>query len=108
MQGMGEILNLSRGSLTWNITVPDDGQLPYEGFAPALIDWGGSVHPTETLKGNGVRLKKFIIKHKSAANLRSCFSGLLSDQRIEFRSTSGAGSYELWIETPQNNTVAIK
>ena len=108
MHGMGEILNLSRGSLTWNITVPDDGQLPYEGFAPALIDWGGSVHPTQTLKDNGIRLKKFIIKHKSATNLRSSFSGLLSDQRIEFRSTPGAGSYELWIETPQNNTVAIK
>ena len=108
MHGMGEILTLSRGSLTWNITVPDDGQLPYDGFAPALIDWGGSIHPTETLKDNGLRLKKFIIKHKSATNLRSSLSGLLSDQRIKFRSTPGAGSYELWIETPQNNTVAIK
>ena len=56
MHGMGEIINLSRGSLTWNLTVPDDGQLPYEGFAPALIDWGGSVHPTQTLKDNGLSL----------------------------------------------------
>jgi len=40
--------------------------------------------------------------------LRSSLSGLLSDQRIEFVCTSGAGSYELWIETPQNGTVIIK
>tara|TARA_X000000950_G_scaffold89289_1_gene112365 strand:- start:421 stop:1041 length:621 start_codon:yes stop_codon:yes gene_type:complete len=108
MNGMGDILNLSRGSLKWKITVPKDGKLPYEGAVPALIDWGDSKHPTDTLKESGCRMTKFRIKHKFAANLRSSLSGLLSDQRIEFVCTSGAGSYELWIETPQKGTVIIK
>ncbi len=108
MNGMGDILNLSRGSLKWRITVPKDGKLPYEGAAPALIDWGDSKHPTDTLKETRCRITKFRIKHKFAANLRSSLSGLLSDQRIEFVYTSGAGSYELWIETPQKGTVIIK
>ena len=108
MNGMGDILNLSRGSLKWRITVPKDGKLPYEGAAPALIDWGDSKHPTDTLKETRCRMTKFRIKHKFAANLRSSLSGLLSDQRIEFVYTSGAGSYELWIETPQKGTVIIK
>ena len=108
MNGMGDILNLSRGSLKWRITVPKDGKLPYEGAAPALIDWGDSKHPTDTLKETRCRMTKFRIKHKFAASLRSSLSGLLSDQRIEFVCTSGAGSYELWIETPQKGTVIIK
>ncbi len=108
MNGMGDILNLSRGSLKWRITVPKDGKLPYEGAAPALIDWGDSKHPTDTLKETRCRMTKFRIKHKFAANLRSSLSGLLSDQRIEFIYTSGAGSYELWIETPHKGIVIIK
>lgn len=108
MPEIGDILDLSRGSLRWNLTVPKNGILPFEGFAPALIDWGVSKHPSKTLKENGCSLKKLVIKHKHANNLCSLLSGLLSDQRIEFAYTSGAGSYELWIETPTNGMVMIK
>jgi len=71
MNGMGDILNLSRGSLKWKITVPKDGKLPYEGAVPALIDWGESKHPTDTLKESGCRMTKFRIKHKYCSNLQS-------------------------------------
>ena len=50
MPKIGDILDLSRGSLRWSLTVPKDGILPFEGFAPALIDWGASKHPSKRLK----------------------------------------------------------
>ncbi len=46
---LGRILEASRGHLSWQITVPDDGHLNFEGLIPTLITWRG-VHPTSQLE----------------------------------------------------------
>jgi Glyoxalase-like domain len=46
---LGQVLEASRGSLSWQITVPDDGYLNFEGLIPTLISWCG-VHPTTQLE----------------------------------------------------------
>ena len=58
-QTAGPAVALERGALAWQITVPDDGSLPFGGAFPTLIKWAKSVeHPAKTLKPSGVRLRQ--------------------------------------------------
>ena len=59
---LGNVEPMSRGQLNWLITIPKDGSLPLQGIAPALIQWPGGTHPTNTLDDRGcslVRLEGF-------------------------------------------------
>ena len=52
---LGNILEASRGDLSWQITVPDDGHLNFEGLIPTLISWRG-IHPTSQLEDHHCKL----------------------------------------------------
>lgn len=66
----GETVNLTRGTLSWQIAVPPDGSLPYHGAYPTLIKWGAGVtHPAKMLKDQGVRLESWSISHPSAPDI---------------------------------------
>jgi Glyoxalase-like domain len=52
---LGKILEASRGDLSWQITVPDDGHLNFEGLIPTLISWRG-IHPTLQLEDQYCKL----------------------------------------------------
>lgn len=99
LPGTGEMIPVSRGDLTWEITVPKTGQLPLDGFGPAIIDWLGAQPPSDRLPDAGCRLTQFAIAHPHAITLRSFLSGLLSDQRLVLRG-SEAPKFELTIQTP--------
>ena len=45
----GEILQISRGELTWKITVPSNGMLVDNGVLPTLIEWPNDKHPSKNL-----------------------------------------------------------
>ena len=40
-QGTGVPLSLQRGDYQWQMAVPPDGKLPFDGGFPALIQWQG-------------------------------------------------------------------
>ncbi|HSQ04485.1 MAG TPA: VOC family protein, partial [Burkholderiales bacterium] len=42
---LGAVESMSRGALSWLITIPPDGSLPHNGIAPSLIEWHTAVHP---------------------------------------------------------------
>ena len=72
---------LTRGDLTWQITVPDDGSLPFDGGLPTVIKWGEGVsHPADTLTPSGCRLTALHIWHPMAARLARMIK--LDDDRI--------------------------
>jgi Glyoxalase-like domain len=52
---LGKILEASRGDLSWQITVPDDGHLNFKGLIPTLISWRG-IHPTSQLEPQDCKL----------------------------------------------------
>ncbi len=52
---LGKILEASRSDLSWQITVPDDGHLNFEGLIPTLISWRG-IHPTSQLEPQNCKL----------------------------------------------------
>ena len=60
---VGPPRDLKRDDLNWQLTVPDDGSLPWGGAYPTLIKWPEGVHPSETLTDAGCRLIWFEISH---------------------------------------------
>ncbi|HEV8647042.1 MAG TPA: VOC family protein [Burkholderiales bacterium] len=40
---LGNVEAMSRGSLSWQITIPTDGDLPLDGVAPTLIEWKATI-----------------------------------------------------------------
>ena len=60
-QAFGIVERMNRGDLDWQITIPEDGCLPFEGVAPMLIQWNGS-HPADRMQDQEcslVRLEGF-------------------------------------------------
>jgi catechol 2,3-dioxygenase-like lactoylglutathione lyase family enzyme len=73
---------LTRGDLEWQITVPDDGSLPYQGAFPTLIEWAaGTHHPSARLAQSGVRLVKLEVSHPQTPQIVQMMD--LADPRVE-------------------------
>ncbi len=68
--GTGEPINFARGDLRWQMAVPDNGRLPFDGAFPAIIQWYGDLHPCNQLTDVGCRLIQFYITHPDAENLQ--------------------------------------
>ena len=66
---LGAIEAMTRGALTWRITIPTDGELPLAGVAPALIEWDTDAHPTVLLPDHGLSLVELQIFHTEPERL---------------------------------------
>lgn len=94
--------SLTRGDLVWQITVPEDGSLPYGGAYPTLIQWAaGTVHPARRLADTGCRLVTFTITHPEADHLRRIIP--LNDARVQFQT--GPAGFAAEFDTPQGRRV---
>ncbi len=80
--GVGVPVALARGDYRWQMAVPDDGRLPFDGGFPALIQWFGTLHPAQVLPDSGVRLERFEIDHPAAEALRTALAGRFGDARL--------------------------
>lgn len=80
--GTGIPVDLQRGDYRWQMAVPTDGKLPFDGGFPALIQWHGTLHPAHALPESGLRLRQLEIAHPEAPALRAALAGLFSDPRI--------------------------
>jgi hypothetical protein len=59
---VGKVEPMSRGALNWLISIPEDGSLPLDGIAPALIQWHTERHPAAGMPDLGcslIRLEGF-------------------------------------------------
>ena len=97
--GIGIPLALQRGDYRWQMAVPADGKLPFDGGFPALIQWQGSLHPARALPESGVRLLRLEIAHPEAPALRAVLAPLTRDPRVVI--TSGpAKAMQATFDTP--------
>lgn len=80
--GIGVPVALARGDFRWQMAVPTDGLLPFDGCFPALIAWQGAAHPAQRLPDAGVRLIQLEIAHPQAVALTKALAGRLSDPRV--------------------------
>ncbi len=88
---------LTRGDLSWQITVPDGGALPFGAAFPTMITWeAGTRHPSERLPHSGCRLHQLEISHPEMPMLQSMMA--LADPRV--RLVKGAFRLGATFETP--------
>jgi len=83
-EGFGAPVDLQRGDLRWRMAVPQDGVLPYDNCAPALIQWIGDAHPAERLMQQGCRLTGLEVCHPQAEALKALLAPVLADNRVTF------------------------
>ncbi|MEO1080189.1 MAG: VOC family protein [Pseudomonadota bacterium] len=84
--GSGEPMSLERGPLRWEMAVPEDGLLPFDGCFPALIAWAGNAHPARRLHDRGCRLHSLELLHPRVEELQLAMKSLIDDPRIEITS----------------------
>lgn len=78
--GVGVPVSLQRGDYRWQMAVPADGKLPFDGSFPALIQWESALHPARALPESGLRLTRLEIAHPQADSLRAALN--LHDPRV--------------------------
>ena len=97
--GMGVPISFARGDYLWQMGVPPDGKLPFDGAAPALIAWESALHPAERLPDRGCRLARLTVEHPEAEALLAAYPALAEVERV--RVATGPVK-RLWaeIDTP--------
>jgi hypothetical protein len=74
-----DVISVSRGTLSWRLTVPADGSLPWGGAFPHLIQWDHDVQPWEQMADRNAGLERLHIRHPEAMRLASILSRLMGD-----------------------------
>lgn len=92
----GPPVALTRGDLAWELTVPEDGSLPFAGTYPTLIQWKEGVHPAKRLPESGCRLTKFKVSSPEAEKVRAMID--LPDPRVQF--VDGPAGFTATFDTP--------
>ncbi|WP_372841227.1 VOC family protein [Phaeovulum sp.] len=95
-EGVGAPMALSRGELSWRLTVPTSGEGPFDGLYPSLIEWAG-VHPAPRLPDLGLRLTALEISHPEITALAASLPG--RDRRLHF--AHGTPGLRLRLNTPE-------
>lgn len=62
-EALGRPEPMSRGSLEWLISIPEDGSLPLGGTAPLLIEWHTYAHPATAMQDVGCSLVALELHH---------------------------------------------
>lgn len=92
---LGEVIELSRGELSWRLTVPRDGHLPEGGVIPAFIEWAPGTHPSHAQQDHGVRLSRILLNHPRPDMLKGVFSALEIDHLAQIQQGNRAVAFEL-------------
>ena len=80
---LGEVLELSRGDLSWKLTVPKDGSLVEGGLLPAFIEWSREPHPSSGMQDIGVELKTIRLAHPEPEKLTAMLTALSVEHLVE-------------------------
>ena len=78
----GEVVRASRGDLSWLISVPADGAMPFDGAFPTLIQWPDRPHPSERMVDLGCRLRRLEVAHPYAHLIGERLSSDFEDRRV--------------------------
>lgn len=90
-EALGRIEPSFRGSLEWLISIPEDGRLPLNGIAPALIQWKESVHPAGGMQDLGCSLVALEFLHPEPERVRALLASLgLAEPDVSVRVTEAA------------------
>ena len=102
-EALGNIEFMSRGATHWLMTIPEDGSVPLDGVAPALIEWRTCVHPAARLEDMGLSLAQLEVVHPSPTRVAALLESLGLDAPVTVRTASPGEPAHLvaHINTPQ-------
>jgi len=95
----GPPVHLTRGELSWQLSVPDDGSMPFDGVFPTLIEWPMRPLPATRMAEVGCALVSLTVRHPEADRLQALIGDALNDPRIRFQTHAVAG-LRASIDTP--------
>jgi hypothetical protein len=95
----GEVVPVTRGTLSWQISVPRDGSMPFDGAFPTLIEWPAGPHPSTRMADLGCKLKQLSIVHPEGIRLSKALQPVIADDRIVI-STGPVTQLRAIITTP--------
>lgn len=93
-EDLGAIARMTRGDLTWLITIPHDGRVRLDGCAPLLIEWQGDVHPASRLPDVGLRLVKLELHPREPERLQRLFDTIDLSAPIGIVRTGSDGRFD--------------
>lgn len=76
---LGRPVEMTRGDLTWLISIRDDGALAEMGTLPALIQWSDGVNPANRMTDLGLRLDWLELRHPDPAKLETVLQAIGAD-----------------------------
>ena len=97
----GEVINMSRGDLEWQITVPKDGGLAQGGLLPVLIQWPGGRNPAQRLTPSPVWLIHLEITHPSPSSIENILQRLGTPPEVKI--TQGNPALCFHLNTPKGS-----
>jgi hypothetical protein len=102
----GEIIEVSRGDLTWRLTVPVDGNLIEEGVLPSFIEWPGEKNPAHLMPESGVILENLVVSHPNPEGISAILENLNFNDAYEV--TSGKKSVEFHFVKADGNSCVLR
>jgi hypothetical protein len=96
---VGEAVRVTRGSLSWLISVPPDGSMPFDGAFPTLIEWPAGPHPYLRMADLNCRLEHLAIEHPDSNRLTAALDAVFRDKRVSI-SSGAAVQLRATIKTP--------
>ncbi|MDB5923814.1 MAG: hypothetical protein JWN13_2750 [Betaproteobacteria bacterium] len=73
---LGPVETMTRGNLSWRITVPAEGSLPSDGVMPSLIQWNVEQHPADRLRDSGCSLVRLEARHVAADRIEQALRAI--------------------------------
>ncbi|CAD5199173.1 VOC family protein [Pseudomonas sp. FEN] len=73
---VGDVEPMSRGTLSWQITIPSDGNLPLGGSVPTLIQWEQAIHPASALQDKGCSLLALDVFHTDPEKIKAVLEAM--------------------------------
>ncbi|MCT4559676.1 MAG: VOC family protein [Pelagimonas sp.] len=82
----GRKVALERDGLRWTMAVPENGQLPFDGLFPALIQWHSDVPPGQSLPSAGLDLAQLTVRLPKAQDLQTLLAPHLQAPLVRFET----------------------
>jgi hypothetical protein len=80
---LGAIEPMTRGTLRWLLTFPNDGTLVDAGLYPSVIQWPDGPHPASRMPDLGCSLERFEAVHPDPASYRRSLASIGADRHIQ-------------------------
>ena len=105
---LGTITRVSRGALSWRLTLPDDGHLPGGGTIPHVIEWDKALRPWESMADLGCSLASLTLANPDGDWLGRALRSLGADALPPVRVLEGgAPRLSARIVTPSGRIAEI-